>query len=88
MDHEEHARKTAIDLTNAVNSMSFDYDAFANEIAASHRTLQQSVMRAFVACVKTWGDGSQPYDLRNEDTVKLSTEMVKHFGDRLYLRYV
>lgn len=87
---EDEARVAAIQLVEAVNKMSFDYNAFASEIGASHRTLQQGVMRAFLACVKLWCEDYNGgyYDLRNEDTVKLSAEIVGHFGDKLYLRYV
>lgn len=87
---EEEARSIANNLIDAVNKYSFDNASFANEITTSHRTLQQSAMRAFVECIKEWADDYEAgaYDLRNEDTVRLCRDIVEQFGDRLYLRFV
>lgn len=72
-------------------------DEFANgastaEIAAfvervtrrTHRTLQQKIMRLFVACIESWADCTAPgkHDARNEATVKLAKKIVDATGDK------
>ena len=66
-------------LANAVNEISFDYEAFAMAIGCQHRTLQQSVMRVFAAvCNQLAADFSEgTYDLRNEAACKLAVEISK-----------
>ena len=87
---EDSARTAALNLIKAVNDMGFDYAAFASEICTSHRTLQQSAMRAFAECIKVWADNARPgcHDLRNEDTVMLSKEIVEKLNDKLFFRFV
>lgn len=83
----DDARNAAQAVLNAVNSYGFDEKAFADAITNSHRTLQQSAMRAFLACIKTWAD-AEHYDGRNEATVKVSKRIVADFDGDLYLPFV
>jgi len=57
----------------------FDNQAFALAVACQHRTLQQSMMRAFVAVsnqlASHYAEGG--YDLRNEAACKLAVEISK-----------
>ena len=66
-------------LTNAVNEIGFNNEAFAMVVACQHRTLQQSVMRALVAVANqlaaNYSEGR--YDLRNEAACKLAVEISK-----------
>ena len=66
-------------LTNAVNEINFDNQAFAMAVGCQHRTLQQSVMRALVAVsnqlATNYAEGN--YDLRNEAACKLAAEISK-----------
>lgn len=66
-------------MSNAVNEIGFDNDAFAMAIGCQHRTLQQSVMRALVAVANqlatNYAEGN--YDLRNEAACKLAVEISK-----------
>ena len=66
-------------LTNAVNEIGFNNEAFAMVVACQHRTLQQSVMRALVAVANklatSYAEGN--YDLRNEAACKLAFEISK-----------
>ena len=79
---EERAREAARALTRALNEMSFDAKAFADEILREHRTIQQTAFGAFLATVKAWAElPPNCYDLRNEFTVKKSQEIVKLLGE-------
>jgi len=74
--------KVALDLTNALNSMTFDKEVikgFVSGMTQKHRTIQQSSMRAIYALIQQWakmGEDGQ-YDLRNEGTVKFCQEIVE-----------
>ena len=66
-------------LANSVNEINFDNQAFAMAVGCQHRTLQQSVVRAFVAaCNQLAANYSEGrYDLRNEAACKLAVEISK-----------
>ena len=78
LDKKERATKTALDLANAVNEMSFDVETFAQALRREHRSLQQNTMRAVVELLKQWAADADSgnYDLRNEDTVKLARDLL------------
>ena len=55
--------------------------AFVEQVTKrTHRTLQQKIMGAFVACIESWADS--PHDPRNEGTVKLCKKIVASTGDK------
>ena len=64
-------------LANSVNEINFDNQAFAMAVGCQHRTLQQSVVRAFSAVCNqlatSYAEGN--YDLRNEAACKLAAEI-------------
>lgn len=79
----EKGRNIAKELTNALNSMSFDkqvVEGFVAEITGyTHRTLQQSTMKGLYALMVAWakaGDEGR-FDGRNERTVKFCQAVVK-----------
>ena len=74
----ERAKQAALNLSNAVNEMSFDAVSFAEAIRRDHRSLQQSTMRVFVELLKQWAEDANTgnFDLRNEDTVKLARDLL------------
>jgi hypothetical protein len=79
---EERAREAARNLSDAVNEMSFDVEAFADELLRQHRTLQQNAFGAFLATVKAWaGLSDNRFDLRNEYTVESSRKIVETLGE-------
>jgi hypothetical protein len=79
---EERAREAAKNLADAVNEMSFDVEAFADELLRQHRTIQQNTFGAFLATVKAWaGLESNRYDLRNTYTVESSRKIVEALGE-------
>lgn len=64
----------AQELTTALNSMTYEKEViqgFVDQITKSHRTLQQSTMRAVSALIFRWAEMKDKghYDLRNEATV-------------------
>lgn len=66
--------KIAEEMLDNLNSMIYSEDfieGFVNEITKSHRTLQQSTMRAVSKLILTWAEMKETgnYDLRNEATV-------------------
>lgn len=78
-DNEFRARKMANDLLIFVNAFGYDAETFARTIAASHRTLQQSVMRLFIATIRKMAE-VHPDD-RNEATVELAKKMAEIADD-------
>lgn len=66
-------------LSDAVNEINFDCQAFAMAVVCQHRTLQQSTMRAFAAMCNqlatSYAEGN--YDPRNEAACKLAYEISK-----------
>lgn len=72
---------TANGILAFVNAYGTDNEGFAKIIAASHRTLQQSVMRLFIKIIEEIS--KQPTDLRNEQAVELAkriTEVAKDYA--------
>lgn len=64
------------DIMDAVNTIGFDPQKFAESMCRQHRTLQQSAFRAF--CVWTREMASmENYDARNEASVLLARDLVK-----------
>ncbi len=74
------AQEAAEIMCSALQEMSFDVEAFAEVILREHRTIQQSVFRAFGATILAWANSSN-MDMRNEHTVLVCREMLKAFGD-------
>jgi hypothetical protein len=70
-------------LMDGVNSSAFNNEEFAKAVTTSHRTLQQSFMRAIVRTINEWDNLHKEnwYDLRNEATVKASSKMVEVVKD-------
>ena len=78
-EYEEKAQDAGVEaakiLTKALNNMSYEnvsIKAFVNAITTSHRTLQQSTMRAILALIMEWASKEEEgcFDGRNEATVK------------------
>lgn len=57
--------------------------AFVEQLTMrTHRTLQQSIMGLFVACIEAWAEDKGGHDGRNEATVKLAKKMIDGTGDK------
>lgn len=74
LSEEEKAKKVANDVVDLVNSFSCKENIFAEEIANSHRTLQQNVMRLIMTTIKRLANNQT--DGRNEATVELAKKII------------
>lgn len=74
------AEQLANDILDFVNAYGFDSDSFAESICRGHKTLQQSVMRLFIATIQQMAEVAP--DDRNAATVELAkkiTEIAKDY---------
>ena len=67
---KNQAEQLAKDVLAFVNTFGFDSETFAKTICRDHKTLQQSVMRLFIATIREMAK-VQP-DERNEAAVELA----------------
>lgn len=58
-----------------VNQFGCDYGSFATVITHDHKTLQQSVMRLFIATIREMANVTP--DARNEQTVELAKKIIE-----------
>jgi phosphoenolpyruvate-protein kinase (PTS system EI component) len=84
--------KIAKDLSDALNSMTFDEEVvkgFVKGITTQHRTLQQSSMRAMFAVMYQFSKmcESGHFDARNKDTVEFCKRVIDDNRD-LYLPFI
>ena len=87
------SQKAADDLSNAMNSSTFDAVEFAQQVRRDHRTLQQNTMRAVLELLKQWAEDAETghFDARNEATVKASQAVVDYLmgpRDQWHLPYI
>lgn len=68
------AKEQAESLLEFVNAFGVDEKTFAVTICRGHKTLQQSVMRLFVAMAREMAEVTP--DARNEAAVQLAKEIV------------
>ena len=81
--------KAAEELSNAVNSMGWKPKYFAMGVASQHRTLQQEIMRSFVAMIHVMASDDYGYDDRNRGSHEAAKKMVEsHFLDEIYLPFI
>jgi hypothetical protein len=75
-------------IIEAVNSMGFEDKKCAGLLVTTHRTLQQNIMRLFVAFVNEMA--GRKYDARNEASVTLSKKIVEMMSKENldYLPYI
>ena len=75
-------REAAKLLADAVNSMSFDHQAFFEELRAEHRTIQQSVMRSMVEYIRRVSEiPDNETDGRNRASVELARSIMLAEGN-------
>ena len=76
-------------LSSYANSFSPDRKGFADAIRKDHRTLQQEVMKTFVALIDGWAEDYDKgrFDARNEATVKLAKEL-REITKMTYIPYI
>ena len=81
--------KAAEALTNAVNSMGWKPEKFAMGMTVQHRTLQQEVMRTFVAMIHVMASDNYGFDDRNRGSHEAAKKMVESgILDEIYLPFI
>lgn len=81
--------KAAEALTNAVNSMGWKPEKFAMGMTVQHRTLQQEVMRTFVALIHVMASDNYGFDDRNRGSHEAAKKMVESgILDEIYLPFI
>lgn len=71
------------ELMNWVNAFGFDAEGFAKAITRGHPTLQQSVMRLFMATIDEWAKKplEDHWDDRNRATIEAAHKIVEATKD-------
>ena len=64
-------------FADSVNTFNFDRDGFIKTFKKQHRTLQQSMIRAMIACIEEVASDNYYYDGRNEAAHKTCKLMVE-----------
>lgn len=80
MEKDQIAKEFAEKLSKFVNNYGCPMKELAQEVLNDHRTLQQTTMRLFMTVIEEWSKQEQ-YDLRNEQTIKLSKKIMEAVGD-------
>ena len=81
--------KAADALADAHNSMGFNHEKFAMGVCLQYRTLQQNIMRSFVATIRHMASDDYGYDLRNQSSHNAAKQMVESgILDEIYLPFV
>ena len=61
---------------DSVNNYNFDQEAFVTAFKSQHRTIQQSMMKAMLACVEACADEDYGRDPRNEQAHKTCKQLI------------
>ena len=86
---ETREYKAAEALADAVNSMGWNPKKFAMGMTVQHRTLQQEVMRTFVAMIHVMAGDAYGYDARNRGSHEAARKMVESgILDDIYLPFI
>jgi len=81
--------KAADALADAHNSMGFNPEKFAFGICMQHRTIQQNIMKSFVATIRHMASDDYGVDLRNEGSHIAAKKMVESgILDEIYLPFI
>ena len=81
--------KAAEALTDAMNSLSWSPDQFAKSITVQHRTMQQVLMKTFVATVHQMANDDYGYDDRNRASHEAAKKIVSSgILDNIYLPFI
>lgn len=69
--------KAVENLMASMNSTDWDNINFGRSVAMQHRTLQQSLMRTFIAMVRIMASDNYLYDTRNRASHELARNIVE-----------
>ena len=82
-------RKNAEMVSGMINSFSFDYQGFCDEMSREHRTLQQNFTRLCIYWLSHCASDEYRYDGRNEASHEVAKSMIMSVdADSLYLPMV
>jgi hypothetical protein len=73
------ASEVASVMSDFVNNFGCDKQAFVNEMAKDHRTLQQSFTKLCLKWIEYVGSDEYRFDLRNEDSHTTCKAMISAF---------
>ncbi len=86
---ESREYKAAENLTDAMNSMGWNPKKFAMGVTLQHRTLQQELMRTFVATIRVMASDQYGYDDRNRGSHEAAKKIVESgILDEIYLPFI
>lgn len=96
MDYQELAKlkssreyKAVEALTDSVNSMGWNPKRFAVAVSMQHRTLQQELMKSFVATIRIMANDDYGFDDRNRGSHEAAVKMVESgILDEIYLPFI
>ena len=81
--------KAVDNLMDSVNNMSWSPKKFALAVSMQHRTLQQEMMKSFVATIRLMASDDYGYDARNEGSHETAKKMVASgILDEIYLPFI
>ena len=85
---ESREYKAAEALTDSINSMSWNPKKFGLAVSMQHRTLQQSLMKSFVATIRLMASDDYGDD-RNRSTHEAAKKMIESgILDDIYLPFI
>ena len=86
---ESREYKAAEALTDFINSMSWNPKKNGLAVSMQHRTLQQSLMKSFVATIRVMASDNYGYDDRNRGAHEAAKKMVESgILDEIYLPFI
>jgi len=78
---KQTAKETVENVTDYLNSFSNKEKEFIQEMNKEHRTLQQSFTKLCLAWLENCASEDYHFDGRNEDSHRISKEIVEGFRD-------
>ena len=70
-------KKQVSTVTDMLNSFTFDYEGFCQQMTREHRTLQQSFTRLCIYWLATCSSDEYQYDGRNEASHIISKALIE-----------
>jgi hypothetical protein len=77
-ESDDKARAAVQALSDWVNGMGHNNQAFVEAVMQEHRTLQQSMFEVMLACMDAWAK-TKHFDARNEFTITKCREIIQLF---------
>ena len=75
--HSDKTKEQVRQVSDMLNSFSFDYKGFCEEMTREHRTLQQSFTRLCIQWLCTCASDDYRYDGRNEASHEVAKALIE-----------